>query len=225
MSQERVLVLAPHPDDAIIGCGGAMLNHLKENRRIAVCYMTSGENGSSEIQPDQLAPLREREAAAGLAALGPICCEFLRLPDGDVQASSANIQKIAALLRQERPHYYYFPHNLERHPDHRATAEIALAAILRAESPQCFGSPYAAWSPRFAFAYEVGTPMPVYNFIEDISTVESQKILALQEHKSQLNNLDYADAVRGLNRFRGVTSQKGKYCEVFQITHCNLKSF
>ena len=222
MDRETVLVLAPHPDDAIIGCGGSLIKHLKENRRIVVYYMTSGENGSSEIPPVRLAPLRESEAKAGLESLGQISCAFLRLPDGDVQANSTNIQRIAALLRQERPHYFYFPHILERHPDHRATAEIAMAAISRAESPQNIDSPCAPWSPRFALAYEVGTPMPTYNFIEDISSEESPKILALQNHRTQLNNLDYADAIRGLNRYRGVMSQRGTYCEVFQIMHCNL---
>ena len=216
------MVLAPHPDDAIIGCGGSLVKHLKRNRQIVVYYMTSGENGSAEIAQDQLARLREDEAKAGLESLGQISCVFLRLPDGDVRANSTNIQRIAALLRQERPHYFYFPHILERHPDHRAAAEIAQAAILRAESPQNLGVAGTAWSPRFALAYEAGTPMQNYNFVEDISSEESQKIMALQKHRTQLNNLDYADAIRGLNRFRGVMSQKGKYCEVFQITHCNL---
>ncbi len=224
MEREIVMVLAPHPDDAVIGCGGALIKQLKKNRQITVYYMTSGENGSSEISPNQLAFLREEEAKSGLASLGQISCVFLHLPDGDVQATSENIQRIAMILRQERPCYLYFPHLLERHPDHRATAEIAQAAILRAESPQHIGVADSSWSPRFALAYEVGTPMQNYNFVEDISTEISQKIAALQMHRTQLNNLDYADATQGLNRFRGVMSQKGKYCEVFQITHCNLHS-
>lgn len=219
---EKVLALAPHPDDVLIGCGGSLAKHLKENRQIAVYYMTSGENGSDEIPPDALAALREEEARAGLESLGRITCSFLRLPDGDVQANPANIRRIAALLRQERPHYLYFPHALERHPDHRATAEIVQAAILRAGSPQNIGVASSAWRPRFALAYEVGTPMQNYNFVEDISAEISQKIASLQKHKTQLTNLDYDEAVQGLNRFRGVMTQQGKYCEVFQMTHCYL---
>ena len=78
-------------------------------------------------------------------------------------------------LSTERPHYFYFPHTLEIHPDHQATAKIALAAILRAESLQNVDSPDALWSPQFALAYEVGTPMPTYNFVEDISFEEFKK--------------------------------------------------
>lgn len=47
--KERVLVIAPHPDDEIIGCGGTMAQHVEKGDRIFVIYVTSGELFEDEM--------------------------------------------------------------------------------------------------------------------------------------------------------------------------------
>jgi len=60
---ERLLVLAPHPDDEVIGCGGLIAQHLRENRAVRIVIATDGAAGGD-------AEAREAEARRGVAALG-----------------------------------------------------------------------------------------------------------------------------------------------------------
>jgi len=70
--------------------------------------------------------------------------------------------------------------------------------------------------------YEVWTPLSQYNLAVDISDFMQIKLAALREHKSQLAAIAYDEAVQGLNRYRGVTSGAGQYCECFQLIKARL---
>ncbi|MGB4018385.1 MAG: PIG-L family deacetylase, partial [Syntrophomonadaceae bacterium] len=66
----RILVLAPHPDDDIIGCGGSIANLTAQGHEVVILYLTSGESGSLEMDPAQLARTREEEARRAGQLLG-----------------------------------------------------------------------------------------------------------------------------------------------------------
>jgi LmbE family N-acetylglucosaminyl deacetylase len=82
-----VLVLAPHPDDESLGCGGLIADCVSRGQIIRVMILTDGSAShpnSRSYPPDRLAALREAETRDALAALG-VASEFvtfLRLPDG-----------------------------------------------------------------------------------------------------------------------------------------------
>jgi hypothetical protein len=63
---ENVLILAPHPDDEIIGCGGAIIKHRNKGSKIFVIYLTDGREGNKKIDPMVLSNMRREEAKAGL---------------------------------------------------------------------------------------------------------------------------------------------------------------
>src|SRR5436190_24069407 len=71
---ERLLVLAPHPDDEVIGCGGLVALHLREGRKVRVVVATDGGQAGD-------AATRQRESRAALASLGDAEIEFLNFPD------------------------------------------------------------------------------------------------------------------------------------------------
>jgi LmbE family N-acetylglucosaminyl deacetylase len=66
-------------------------------------------------------------------------------------------------------------------------------------------------------AYEVWTPLARIAYVEDISPTLDLKRRAMAEHASQLANLAYDEAFCGLNRYRGVMTGRGRYCECFDI--------
>jgi hypothetical protein len=71
---ERLLVLAPHPDDEVIGCGGLVAQHLRERREVRVVVATDGAQAGTPMT-------REEESRSGLAVLGEVASiEFLRAP-------------------------------------------------------------------------------------------------------------------------------------------------
>src|SRR5690348_9707158 len=84
-----VLVVAAHPDDADIGCGGTMARLSAEGRRVVVTVVTDGSEGGEDpsVPDEELRDLREAEQRAALAELGVTEVHFLRYPDGRLEAT------------------------------------------------------------------------------------------------------------------------------------------
>lgn len=202
----NVLVIAPHPDDETIGCGGALCLHAARGDRVAVVFVTSGELGLKNLPPTQAWKIRESEAKTAARHLGIARLEFLRLPDWTVgEHLKKGARLLQPILRAERPQLIYVPHPHDWHPDHQAALPLLRAAVRGVRLP--------ATELR---AYEVWTPLTEFDEVEDISRVMSRKLRALHAHRSQLGEFDYLRAVRGLNQFRGALAGKCAYAEVFQ---------
>jgi LmbE family N-acetylglucosaminyl deacetylase len=202
----NVLVVAPHPDDESIGCGGTLRLHVERGDRVDVVFLTSGELGLEELEPDAARKVREDEAERAAALLGLTRLEFLRHPDwflGDtLDAACADVLRLVEELTPDRVLY---PHALEAHPDHAATARIVDLVAGRV------GRPFER------IAFEVWTPMTEFDDVEDITPVVETKRAAVRTYASQLTKFRYDDAVDGLNRFRGALAGHCEYAEVFQF--------
>ena len=150
----RLLVLAPHPDDDVLGCGALLAYAARRGGAARVLYATDGAAShprSRRYPPAALRALREREACAALRRLGhdPARSRFLRAPDGrlaelagaDARALRAALAAAAAALA---PTHVLLPWRRDPHPDHRALAALARAALRRGP-----GAPrlleYAVW--------------------------------------------------------------------------------
>jgi LmbE family N-acetylglucosaminyl deacetylase len=59
---ERVLVVAPHPDDEVMGCGGTICLHRQAGASVTVVFLTSGERGLPDLPADRVRLLREAES-------------------------------------------------------------------------------------------------------------------------------------------------------------------
>ncbi|MGI6647688.1 MAG: PIG-L deacetylase family protein [Bacillota bacterium] len=213
----RVMVFAPHPDDDLIGCGGSIVKHLQCGNTVTVVYLTSGESGSLKYSKTELAQIREAEAVRAATLLGLTDIIFLRNPDGYLEFNRDNLIRITGLIRDKQPNIVYLPHNQDLHKDHLRTNELVLEACNRAVGPwfqECTGEP---WSVDTILGYEVWTPLINVSYVEDITPYLEQKIAALRLHESQLQDIQYDEAVRSLNRYRGIMTGKGQYCECFQI--------
>lgn len=202
----NVLVIAPHPDDESIGCGGAICLHAERGDRVAVVFLTSGELGLKHLAREAAWRVREGEAEKAAAILGIATMKFLRCPDWFV---CDRVDEAATLVRpvleREVPDLVYLPHTGEWHPDHRSALPIVLEALqgVRIDAPRLL-------------AYEVWTPLAEYGHVEDISSVMARKLLALRCYHSQLGYFHYDRAIRGLNQYRGELAARCRYAEVFQ---------
>jgi N-acetylglucosamine malate deacetylase 1 len=213
----NVLVIAPHPDDEAIGCGGTVLLHMERGDVVNAVFLTSGELGLKQLPCEQAWKIREAEARRSCKVLGIRPPEFLRLPDwmmgDDIEGAARKLQEA---LQKLQPDLIYLPHPAEWHPDHRATLPILRAALHNAklETRQDSGdTPFAA--PRLR-GYEVWTPLAEFQHVENITSVMATKLRALRKHVSQVRGWEYVHAVRGLNAFRGAMAGRCRYAEVFQ---------
>jgi N-acetylglucosamine malate deacetylase 1 len=203
-----VLVVAPHPDDEALGCGGAICLHCRRGETVRVAFLTSGERGIDGVAPQLARSVREAEAAAAADVLGVTGMDFLRLPD---LALSSHVEdgarRLAGVLEATPPGLIYLPHPVEDHPDHQAALPVVVAALARVAAR-------ARW-PELR-AYEVWTPMPRYGWPEDISPVMARKLRAVRCYRSQLHAFRYDRAILGLNRYRGCLAARCRYAEVFR---------
>lgn len=207
----RVLVLAPHMDDEVIGCGGTLARHLACGAEVTVLFLTNGAlggvvSGSVTGDPGQnIAATRKEEARRALGALGVERIRYLDADDGRLMAQApALASKLRDLLEEIRPAIVYLPFFLEEHPDHRAASQLLLEAVqgtnLRFE---CFG-------------YEVWTPLFPNCLVRIDETVEMKK-RALTEYQSQLAESDYLHTALGINAYRSSAFLGGtcRFAEAF----------
>lgn len=213
----RALVLAPHPDDDIIGCGGSIAKLSNQGHEVVVVYFTSGEAGSLEIEPSQLARIREDEARRAGRMLGVSEFLFWRQPDGFLQESAEITNQLVRLIRARQFSTVYLPHKQEANRDHAAAYHIGREACNRAAGPWFKDCGITPWTVDNILGYEVWTPLQEVSYVEDISDTMDIKMQALQQHQSQLSVYAYDEAIRGLNRYRGITSGQKAYGEAFVI--------
>jgi LmbE family N-acetylglucosaminyl deacetylase len=202
----NVVVIAPHPDDESIGCGGALCRHADAGDRVTAVFLTSGELGLKHLAREAAWQIRELEAKAAGRILGIAEMRFLRQPDWtlvDVTGTAATA--VAEILAAERPQLIYVPHPREWHPDHKVAGEILKQslAISGVSVPEIRG-------------YEVWTPLTEYAVVIDITAVMARKLEAIRCHASQLADLDYAHATQSLNAYRGVIAARVPFAEVFE---------
>ncbi len=199
----KVLIISPHPDDDLIGCGGTICKYIKNNSKVKVVYMTDGRMGNPDIPLNELINIRKEEAKNALHLLGCQDIIFLNYPDHNLNCDTDSIGRILNILKEYRPQSIYVPFFLDNHPDHIATVKIVASALrYYPHNLNCYN-------------YEVWTALPP-NIIVDISDVIDKKIKAIKTHKTQINKIDYAEKIRGLNAYRSITAGRDiKYCEAF----------
>ncbi|HEV7425354.1 MAG TPA: PIG-L family deacetylase [Thermoanaerobaculia bacterium] len=201
---ERLLVLAPHPDDEVIGCGGLVALHLRDGRKVHVVVATDGAQAGDAAQ-------RESESRAALATLGDATIEFFGFPDRELAHAHLD-DRLAATLRDWKPDLIAVPSPLEIHPDHLALSRAFCDLVARDAS--LFADLAVA---RVAF-YEVSAPLRP-NALVDITSVADAKFAAIALHVSQSAMRDYTSYARGLNSWRTMTlPPAAKFAEAYWTT-------
>lgn len=211
--KEKILVFAPHPDDELIGCGGTLLKQKKEGAKIVIAYMTYGELGLMEKEK-KAKQIRKAEAKRFCKEINakPI---FLGEADLFFKNKSKTFKKMIKIIRKEKPTIVFYPHAMEDDPTHNQTTELARIACKFCGKKTVY-TKEKLWTAKKIFEYEVWTPMAAYDTSIDITKVIKQKGQLFSNYPSQQNSINYREATLSLNHYRGITSGKGEYCEVFK---------
>jgi LmbE family N-acetylglucosaminyl deacetylase len=208
----NVTVIAPHPDDEVLGCGGTIYLRACRGDRVTVVFLTSGEHGMKSLPRDEAWRIRESEAAAAAAVLKIEGVTFLRQRDYGLEAEAAGAAvALAPILQREQPDIVYLPHELDGHPDHTISVAIVRAAL----------HDYSGALPAL-LTYETWSPLSSFDHVEDISSVMAVKLRALRCHASQIGHFRYDRAVRGLNSYRGELAARCRYAEVFNTVDAHM---
>lgn len=200
-----VLVVAPHPDDEIVGCGGAILRHEAAKDQVSVAYVTDGRRSRAfGLAPQQMAETRRREAEAAAVHLHVDRLEWFGLPEGEWLPDELQSQ-LSGLLRRCKPTLVYAPSRVDFHPEHQAVAH-GLAQALAACYPGDIG-------PRIRiFQIQVPLSAILVNRVVDISSVAPAHDCALDAHTSQRGSIVFC---RRVKRYAARAHRLAGMAEVF----------
>lgn len=190
---ERILCVAPHPDDEILGCGGLLAAAVDAGCSVHALILTCGQQGAAEPQAVQAADLaaeRRQESVAAAAVIGMPEPTFLGFQDRALRYDAALVKAISDAIDQHRPQVLLLPSLSEPHPDHQATALAGLAAAVA-----------AAAGLHSVLFYECGAPLHA-NAHFPIDAVAERKWRALQCFSSQLGVEDYEPHARAMATLR-----------------------
>jgi len=203
----RVLVIAPHPDDEVLGVGGTIAKRANAGDEVYVCIVTKGY---PPLFDQEMIEQGRRECIQADQILGVRKTVFLDLPAvmlETVPRYELN-QKIAEVVQNVDPDEVYIPHRGDMQIDHQMVVDAAMVAVR----------PRGKRYPKRVYAYETlsetgwNIPNTTNEFIptvyEDISDTIDAKISAMSVFRSQLSQFPEArsiGAIEALARFRGAT--------------------
>lgn len=179
-----MLAVAAHPDDAEIGCAGALILAADAGARTGVVDLTRGEAGTRGTLED-----RDRERSRAAELLGLEVRLSAELPDGAVGTDAAHRLTLVAVIRQHRPRIVLAPYPEDRHPDHAAAGRLARAACFLARVGKVGDG--AAHTVDHLYHYMVHEPFTP-SFVVDISPVWERKRAAITAYASQFGAGDDA---------------------------------
>ena len=179
MEPLEVLAFSAHPDDAEIGCGGALALAARRGLRVGVADLTDGERATRGT-PARRAT--ERGAATRTLQLSERIA--LGFPDGEVGRSREAVAVVVEVIRDTRPRTVLAPNGVDRHPDHEAAARLVRQACFEAGVRSIGGG--ALHRPAHQFSYMAHSPFDP-SFVVDISEVWEQKKAAVACYRSQFS--------------------------------------
>jgi len=186
IEKQRVLVVAPHPDDEVIAVGGNLALHQRLGSEVLTLFVTLDAPA-----PPAGTIVRKGEAERVARLLG-FDHRFLAFPDGRISSHEPAVTRVIAdAIRSFRPDVIYCPFPGDHHRDHQSASACTGAAVAETRyegEVWC----YELWSCLWP------------NICVDISSVVDIKREAINCYASQVAYVDYVEGALGLNRYRGL---------------------
>ncbi len=201
------LVVAPHPDDEVLGCGGTVARLAAAGQAVDVAVVTTGT--APRFAAEGVAQVRA-EAAAAHAMLGVRRTHFLDLPAAELdRVPHADLNAaIAGIVAQVRPRTLFVPFVGDIHLDH----QLVFRACLVAARPRGQGGPDRVLAYETLSETNWGAPYLDPGFAPttyvDIGDTLERKIDAFRAFRSQVRAFPderSPEALRALAMLRGAT--------------------
>jgi LmbE family N-acetylglucosaminyl deacetylase len=199
---ESALIVAPHFDDEVLGCGGLAAQLAAAGGVVRVLFLTDGGGGVEQIADREAYRARRREEAGNaVRALGAAGCDVCGIPDGALDRHlDEAVEGLRRALLSQRPDLLLVPHPLEVTRDHQA----AFAAVHRLLGPlreDDHGETEESLRSLQILLYEVNHPGHP-DLLVDVTAEEGVLEAAMAFYGSQEERHPYLNAALGLRRFR-----------------------
>ncbi len=233
--RRRVLAIHAHPDDIEILAAGTLIRLIGLGHHVTVCTMTAGDVGSAEFGPDEIARMRQAEAARAAEVMGAaeyICAGFKDLA---IFNDDASRRRVTELLRRVQPDIVLTASPVDYHCDHEATSLLVRDALFAAPAPNYLtggDQPAIKAIPHLYFCDPAeghdrdGNEIQP-DFVVDVTAQMEKKSAALAAHESQRNWLkkhhgmdNYIETMQQWSAARGRLGGYA-YGEGFRLYKCH----
>ena len=215
-----ILVIAAHPDDAELCCGGTIISHTQRGDKVGMIDLTYGElgtRGSGEI--------REKEANKAGEILGATLRENMGFRDGFFVNDEYHQRELIKKIRQYRPDIILTNAPRDRHPDHgragQLVKEAAFYSGLRRIETEFEGQSQDSWRPHIVYHFIQYYHIPP-DLVVDIEPYLEQKMEAIKAYESQFFNADDEEPETILTKPRFFDILKGRWREMGAAAHLNI---
>ena len=219
--KRNILVIAPHADDEVLGCGGVIAKHAASGDTVHILICTNASKGAPELFSEAAIQDVRKEAKRAHALLGVTDTHFLDLPAPalDCYPSYKIALDIGRFVDELKPNIAYLPYPGDLHTDHEAIYRASLVAMrpltkFYVSEILCYETlSETEWSP--TNDHKTFSP----NIFVNISDFFETKIAALQHFKSQMKTFPHprsTEAITALAKFRGSTVNL-HYAEAFTL--------
>lgn len=195
---DKILVIAPHPDDESIGVGGLMALHPE---KCDVVVMTDGRYGNPDVEPLRMKKIRKQEFCSAMQMAGVNKYYLEEIEDGKLIEHENVFRKID----YSKYTMIFIPNNNDNHSDHTAACLYTIRSVKETHN-----------NTIRVFMYEVHNPMPSVTCCLDIGCVMKKKQDIISCHTSQMKVHPYNEQVKILAQYRGYQNEQiGKMLEVY----------
>lgn len=207
-SNENVLVISPHPDDEIVGCGGTLIKMLNEGSFVTVLQLTDGSNTCAlKDYPEHIRKTIRLEEAKNVAEN----LQFAELilwkeKDSQLKCTTENVRKLVDILERIRPKVIFVPFLNDPHPDHAMANEI----LRRALEVSSHNLPEVD-----VLSYEVWSFVPPNSYCI-IDNQFDKKAQMLMKYRTGMKAVDYVHECESLNSYnKYIFLNKKGFAEAF----------
>jgi N-acetylglucosamine malate deacetylase 1 len=183
-----ILVLAAHPDDAELGCGGTIARQVASGNKVGIIDFTRGELGTrGTVQT------RDQEAKDSAQILGISIRENLNFRDGFFKNDEEHQREVIRMIRKYQPEIVLANATYDRHPDHGKGAGLAFEACFYAGLAKIEtndnGVNQIPWRPKNLYHY-IQSQYIQPDFVLDVSDFWETKMKSIRAYKTQFHNPD-----------------------------------
>lgn len=210
----NILCVAAHPDDTELLCAGTLARYAKEGHHVTIAIFTDGSIGDAVVQPETLAPMREKEARAAAAIIG---ANFIwaGVTDELVFPSKEQRHLMIDVLREADPDVIFTHSPTDYHPDHRYVGQLVFDSYFQKGLPHMPGQSLPACRFAKAQLYYMdnicGIGFNPTEYVDITEEFETKKAM-LACHKSQFVAMEdlaasnMNDMIEIQARFRGLAA-------------------
>ncbi len=215
----KVLVLAVHPDDETLGCGGTLLRHKKNGDEIYWLIATSirGEDGFEESRVLQRE--KEIEIIAGMYGFNAVFQLNFPTMKVDELSRSEIIRGISGVFCEVEPNIIYLPFKNDVHSDHRIIFEAVCSCTKTFRCPSVRKVLMMETISETEFAPGSMGCVFVPNYFVDISDFLDKKLNIMKVYKDEIGDRPFPrslENIKALATFRGGMTGS-RYAESYMI--------